>query len=82
MAVATNTGLQIIDTRNRQSRNLFIPTTFKEYAFKYNDVFDVAADDNKHVFILTRSGFYHFDNNDKVDRVTQYLDRVPVMAAQ
>ena len=25
---------------------------------------------------------FHFDNNDKVDRVTQYLDRVPVMAAQ
>lgn len=66
MAVATNTGLQIIDTRNRQSRNLFIPTAFKEYAFKYNDVFDVAADDNKHVFILTRSGFYHFDNTDKL----------------
>ena len=25
---------------------------------------------------------FHFDNNDKVDRVTQYLDRVPVLAAQ
>ena len=25
---------------------------------------------------------FHFDNNDKVDRVTQYLDRVPVVAAQ
>ena len=66
MAVATNTGLQIIDTRNRQARNLFIPTSFKEYAFKYNDVFDVAADDNKHIFVLTRSGFYHFDQNNKL----------------
>ena len=25
---------------------------------------------------------FHFDNNDKVDRVTQYLDRVPVLAAR
>ena len=25
---------------------------------------------------------FHFDNNDKIDRVTQYLDRVPVLAAQ
>ena len=25
---------------------------------------------------------FHFDNNDKVDRVTQFLDRVPVVAAQ
>lgn len=25
---------------------------------------------------------FHFDDNDKIDRVTQYLDRVPVMAAQ
>jgi len=25
---------------------------------------------------------FHFDNNDKVDRVTQYLDSVPVLAAQ
>src|SRR5688572_26913044 len=39
LAVATNTGLQVIDTRNRQSRNLFISTSFKDYAFKYNDVF-------------------------------------------
>lgn len=73
MAVATNTGLQIIDTRNSQSRNLFIPTSFKEYAFKYNDVFDVAADENNHVFVLTRSGFYHFDEHDKmVFRFDQY----------
>lgn len=66
MAVATNTGLHIIDTRNRQARNLFIPTKFREYAFKYNDVFDVAADDSKQIFVLTRSGFYHFDNTDKL----------------
>jgi ketosteroid isomerase-like protein len=25
---------------------------------------------------------FHFDDNNKIDRVTQYLDRVPVMAAQ
>ncbi|HLP38475.1 sensor histidine kinase [Lacibacter sp.] len=66
LAVATNTGLHIIDTRNRQARNLFIPTKFKEYAFKYNDVFDVTADDSKQIFVLTRSGFYHFDNTDKL----------------
>lgn len=73
MAVATNTGLHIIDTRTRKSRNLFIPTSYKEYAFKYNDVFDVAADNSKHIFILTRSGFYHFDEHDKlVFRFDQY----------
>ncbi|QNA44787.1 sensor histidine kinase [Lacibacter sediminis] len=66
LAVATNTGLQVINTRTRQSKDIFIQTTFKEYAFKYNDVFDVATDDKKHVFILTRSGFYHFDQNDKL----------------
>ena len=36
-------------------------------------MFDVAADENKHIFILTRSGFYHFDENDKlVFRFDQY----------
>ena len=25
---------------------------------------------------------FHFDNNHQIDRVTQYLDRVPVVAAQ
>jgi ketosteroid isomerase-like protein len=25
---------------------------------------------------------FHFDDNNKLDRVTQYLDRVPIMAAQ
>lgn len=25
---------------------------------------------------------YHFDNNDKIDRVTQYLDRVPISKAE
>lgn len=25
---------------------------------------------------------YHFDGNDKIDRITQYLDRVPINAAQ
>ena len=25
---------------------------------------------------------YHFDASDKIDRVTQYMDRVPINAAQ
>lgn len=56
------TGLHIINTRTGGRRNLFIPYHDKKYQFKFNMVMNVTSGSNGDLFVLTRSGFYHFNN--------------------
>ena len=56
-------GLHIIDTRCGETRNLFVPYSDKKYQHKFNMIMDVASDSAGDIFILSRSGFYHYDKN-------------------
>ncbi len=56
-------GLQVINMRTSERRNLFIPYHDKKYQFKFNVIRRVKGDSLGHLFVLTRSGFYHFDEN-------------------
>ncbi|HEY6976368.1 MAG TPA: two-component regulator propeller domain-containing protein, partial [Chitinophagaceae bacterium] len=56
-------GLHIIGTRSGETRNLFIPYSDKKYQHKFNMIMDVASDSAGDIFILSRSGFYHYDKN-------------------
>jgi putative methionine-R-sulfoxide reductase with GAF domain len=68
-------GLHIVDTRTGITRNLFIPYHDKRYQWKFNIVMTVKGDDNGNIFLLTRSGFYHYDKNyDLVYRFDYYKD--------
>jgi len=64
--MASAGGLHIIDTRTDESSNLFIPYADKQYQFKFNGVKAVTANAAGDIFVLTISGFYHFDKNKKL----------------
>ncbi len=63
LAASTGKGLHIIDTRGGESRNLLVPWRDKQYQYKFNGITAVKTNPAGEVFILTRSGFYHFDKN-------------------
>ena len=63
LAAYTGKGLHIVDTRRGESRNLLIPWGDKKYQYKFNGIQGVKTNPNGDVFVLTRSGFYHFDKN-------------------
>jgi len=60
------TGLHIVDTRNGGATNLFVPYHLKKYQFKFNMLVRAKGDARGHVYLLTRSGFYHFDDKGKL----------------
>ncbi|HYF33360.1 MAG TPA: histidine kinase [Chitinophagaceae bacterium] len=62
MAVFTY-GLHVVDTRTGKSRNVFIPYHDKKLQYKLNVMVTALGDDKGNIYILTRSGFYHFDKN-------------------
>lgn len=57
------TGLHIINTKTGKRRNLFIPWNDKQYQYKFNVLPEVLGDETGDIYILNRSGFYHFDKN-------------------
>lgn len=59
-------GLHIINTRTGKTRNLFIPYKDKQYQYKFNMTPSVKSNDDDHTFMVTRSGFYHFDEKDRL----------------
>ena len=65
LAVLTS-GLHIIDTKTGNTHNLFIPYHNPQYAFKFNMIERVIGEENGDLYVLSRSGFYHYDKNYKL----------------
>ena len=63
LAVYTSEGLHIINTRTGETRNVFVPFTDKQYQYKFNGVMAASGNTAGDIFLLTRSGFYHYDKN-------------------
>lgn len=59
-------GLHILDTYTGQTKNLFIPYHDKQYLYKFNTVVSVTGDKSGDIYLITNSGFYHFDNQYKL----------------
>lgn len=76
-----NAGLQIINTKTGERKNLFIPYHRQQYQFKFNMIVKVVSDKKDNIFVLTRSGFYHFDKNQQlVSRFDYYREEhVPTL---
>jgi putative methionine-R-sulfoxide reductase with GAF domain len=62
LAIYTS-GLHIVDTKTGAIRNLLIPYHDKRYQYKFNMVERALTDNEGNIYILSRSGFYHFDKN-------------------
>lgn len=61
LAAYTNKGLYVMDTKTGESRNLLVPWSDQQYQYKFNGVMAVKTNTAGDIFLLTRSGFYHFD---------------------
>ncbi len=68
-------GVHIINTKTGETKNLYIPYHDKKYQFKFNMVEKIRGDDEGNIFVITRSGFYHFDKNKNlVSRFDYYTE--------
>ena len=60
---AYTSGLHIVDTRTGKTRNVYIPYRYKKFQYKLNMIVNAKGDEHGNLFIITRTGFYHFDKN-------------------
>lgn len=56
-------GIHIIDNRTGKTRNVYVPYHNKQYQYKFNNAMAILGDKDGSMYVLTRSGFYHFDKN-------------------
>lgn len=54
-------GLHIVNTHTGEAHNIFIPYHDRQYQYKFNMIMAARADNNGDIYVLSRSGFYHFD---------------------
>ena len=73
-------GVHLLNTKTGKSRNIFVPYHSHQYQYKFNMVERAAGDEHGNTFVLTRSGFYHFDSLDRlVSRFDYYTEAdVPI----
>ena len=70
------TAVHIVNTANFQQKNVFIPYHEKKHQFKFNMTMAVLGDDDGSMYVLSRSGFYHFDKkNNLVSRFDYYKEQ-------
>ena len=62
LAVST-AGLHILNTTTGGTRNLFVPYHRLQYQYKFNMLIRAVGDAAGNTYILSRSGFYHFDKD-------------------
>lgn len=55
-------GLFIVNTRTGETKNLFIPYSDPKYQYKFNMIMAARGDSGHNIYVLSRSGFYHFDS--------------------
>src|SRR6266508_2670865 len=68
-------GLHVIDTKTGVRRNIFIPYHDRQYQYKFNTIMGAVGDSNGNIYILSRSGFYHYDKNYKLVSRFDYYSR-------
>lgn len=74
LAFYSGAGLHIINTKNGQSKNIFVPYKHRQYLYKFNTVHGAKADNKGNLYVLTRSGFYHFKNDSLIWRFDYYKE--------
>lgn len=76
-----NTGLHVINTKTGAQRNVFVPYHRKQYQYKFNMMDRAMGDEQGNIYMLTRSGFYHFDNRDSLLLRYDYYSEADVPVA-
>ena len=68
LAVLTFSGLHIINSKTLESYNYIIPADSLKDVLAVNQIYDIAADEKENIFIITSTGFYHFNKKKLVFR--------------
>ena len=76
LAIPTFTGLHIINTENLIGQNLFIPPDPVHPNYFVNRVCDASSGKNGDIFVITTSGFYHFNNKKQLIFRYDYFSEV------
>lgn len=66
LAVYTASGLFIINTKTLATKTIIIPADSLVHDYKVNVLMDVEADSKGNIYLVTRSGFYVVDKNEKI----------------
>lgn len=74
-------GLHIINTRTGDRRNVFIPYSEKQYQYKFNWIMAVSGNSAGDIFVLARSGFYHFNKDYRLVFRFDYYKKEEVSSA-
>jgi len=56
-------GLHVLNTHTGETHNIFIPYHDRQYEYKFNMIMAALGEHNGDIYVLSRSGFYHFDKN-------------------
>jgi hypothetical protein len=62
----TGMGLHIINTLTNEKENIIIPSPDPKYLYKFNWLRAGLFDKNGNIYLLARSGFYHFNASHKL----------------
>jgi hypothetical protein len=63
LGASTATGLHIINTSSLDHYNLTVPPGPLKHTYRESNVWGMAGDKAGNIFLLTATGFYHFNNN-------------------
>ena len=66
LVACTGMGLHIINTHTNKRDNIIIPALNPKYLYKYNSIRTALFDKDGSIYVLARSGFYHFDAHYKL----------------
>lgn len=62
----TGMGLHIINTLTNKRDNIIIPAPNSKFLYKYNSIRTALFDKDGSIYVLAKSGFYHFDAHYKL----------------
>jgi len=62
----TGMGLHIINTLTNEKENIIIPFPDPKYLYKFNSIRAGLFDKDGNIYLLARSGFYHFNASHKL----------------
>lgn len=75
LAANTNMGLYITDTRTGKTNTVIIPGFEQKLTYRYNEIFSVTGDDDGNMFIVTTSGFYHYNSKNELIYRFDYMEK-------
>ncbi len=70
LGAATTSGLHIINSRTLEQRNIIVPPGPLNRPYMENNLQGIIGDDAGNIFLLSATGFYHFNN--KYELVFRY----------